>query len=167
MDDETLSTAMTATALVTFFISGWATFWIWRARRSGWVKLANSYPATTRPIGTMPRRWLSATLKPADSVYPRLLTARLTVDGLYLAPNLLCRFGHDPILVPWDDIEIFAIETYPADRVYDLKFSRLPQMRMRVGVTVAQFIRRAADNSHYFSPEISDPHTIDRHQAMG
>jgi hypothetical protein len=164
MDDETLSNTMTLTAMVIFLISGWATFWIWRARHSGWIKLAERYPALQRPTGTLPRRWLSATLKPADTFYPRLLTARLTMNGLHLAPNLLCRFGHDPILIPWDDIEIFAIETYPADRLYDLKFGRLPHIRVRVGVTVAQFIRRAADNSHYFSDETFAPHTTEQSQ---
>ncbi len=155
MDDATLSMFITGFALFAFVISGWATFWIWRARRSGWSRLAASYGAPMRR-DSMARRWLSLQFKPSKVHYPKLITARLTVDGLYLVPNLLCRFGHDPLMVPWTDIEIFAIETYPADRLYDLQFAKEANVRMRVGVTMAQFIRRAADNSVYFAEE----HTV-------
>ena len=154
MDDETLSMLITAAAMAAFVVSGWATFWIWRARRSGWSRLAALYGTHSRS-DSMPRKWLSAQMKPSGVHYPKLLTARLTVDGLYLVPNLFCRFGHDPLLVPWNDIEIFAIETYPADRLYDLKFAKEANVRIRIGVTIAQFIRRAADNSVYFAEEHS------------
>jgi len=171
MDDQTLSNLITITACVAFVTSGWATLLIWRGRRSGWAKLAHAYPAAGKPTGSMPRRWLSITFKPAGTVYPRIITARLTVDGLYLVPSLVCRFGHDAMLIPWDDIEIFAIETYPADRLYDLKFARHPQVRLRVSVAIAQFIRRAADNSHYFNDDEPQSHPIPRapapRQAVG
>lgn len=150
MDDQTTSSLVTWSALAVFIGSAWATFWIWRARRSGWLKLADAYAAAARPDAPA-RRWQSVRLLPASARYPKLMTARLTIDGLYLVPTLVCRFGHEPILVPWDDIEIMAVETYPADRLYDLRFARHPSLRLRVGVHMAQFIRRAADNSRYFA----------------
>lgn len=165
MDDATLSMLITGLALAAFVVSGWATFWIWRARRSGWSRLAASY-ATPLRRDSLPRRWISVQFRPSNVHYPRLITARLTVDGLYLVPNLLCRFGHEPLLVPWDDIEIFAVETYPADRLYDLKLARDSTVRLRVGVTMAQFIRRAADNSVYFTDEHS-VHAITRAVVPG
>lgn len=149
MDDNLLSLLITCSAAACFVISAWATFWIWRGRRGGWARLAGAYPAA-RKGEAAPRRWQTMTLRPNRIGYPCLVTLRLTVDGLYAAPMLPFRFGHDPILVPWDDIEIFAVDTYPADRLYDLKFARVPQVQARVNVNVAQFIRRAADNSRYF-----------------
>ncbi len=149
MDDNTLSSLITVAALVVFLISGWATFWIYRARRGGWNRLAAAY-ASPRRRDAMPRRWQSVTLKPAGVGYRWIINLRLTVDGLYIYPMFPFSFGHEPLLVPWDDIEIFAVETYPADRLYDLKFAAEPNVRLRVGVSVAQFIRRAADNVQYF-----------------
>lgn len=150
MDDSNLSLAITWTAAACFAVSAWAVFWIWRARRSGWTRLAATYPSPSRR-DSMPRRWQGAMLMPSGVTYPGLMTFRLCVDGLYAAPLFAVRVGHDPVLVPWDDIEIFAVDTYPADRLYDLKFARLPQVRIRVGVAMAQLIRRAADNSRYFA----------------
>jgi hypothetical protein len=159
MDDNTLSSLITASALVVFLVSGWATFWIYRARRGGWNRLAAAYGTQPRK-DAMPRRWQSITLMPARVRYRWIISLRLTVDGLYIRPLFPFSFGHDPILVPWDDIEIFAIETYPADRLYDLKFALEPQIKLRVGVAVAQFIRRAADNVHYFVEPQVDVKTV-------
>jgi hypothetical protein len=155
MDDSTLSLVITYSAAACFLISAWAVFWIWRARRSGWVRLAAVYPSPVRRDST-PRRWQSGLLLPSGVGYPNLLVFRTCVEGLYAAPVLPVRIGHDPVLVPWNDIEIFAVDTYPADRLYDLKFARMPQVRIRVNVAMAQLIRRAADNSQYFE-EASNP----------
>ncbi|HEX8323251.1 MAG TPA: hypothetical protein VF595_04985 [Tepidisphaeraceae bacterium] len=150
MDDNVLSLLITVGAALAFLLSAWATFWIWRGRHGGWARLAAAYPAKGRRDAPA-RRWQSLTMRPARVAYPGLITLRLTVDGLHAVPLLPVRFGHEPILVPWDDIEIIAVDTYPADRLYDLKFAKVPQVHARVNVTVAQFIRRAADNSHYFA----------------
>lgn len=159
MDDNTLSSLITASALVVFLVSGWATFWIYRARRGGWNRLAAAYGTTARK-DAMPRRWQSIMLMPARVRYRWIISLRLTVDGLYLHPVFPFSLGHEPILVPWDDIEIFAIETYPADRLYDLKFALEPNIKLRVGVAVAQFIRRAADNVQYFVEPQVDVKTV-------
>lgn len=149
MDDNTLSSLITLAATIVFLISGWAVLCIYRARRGGWARLSAVY--TTRPRkDSIPRRWQSLTLMPTRCRYRWIISMRLTVDGLYLRPIIPFRFGHDPILIPWNEIEILVVETYPANRLYDLKIARVPQIRIRVGVTVAQFIRRAADNVHYF-----------------
>lgn len=152
MDDNTLSTLITAGASVVFAISAWATWCMYRARRGGWTRLAAVY-GSARRRDAVPRRWQSVKLMPRRVGYLKIITVRLTVDGLYLRPLFPFAFGHDPLLIPWDDIEIFAIETYPADRLYDLKFAHEPNVRMRIGVAMAQFIRRAADNVQYFVNE--------------
>lgn len=154
MDDSTLSLIITYTAAACFGISAWAVFWIWRARRSGWIRLAAAYPSPVRRDST-PRRWQSGLMLPSGVGYPNLLVFRTCLEGLYAAPVLPVRIGHDPVLVPWNDIEIFAVDTYPADRLYDLKFARMPQVRIRVNVAMAQLIRRAADNSQYFEESAS------------
>ena len=157
MDDNTLSLLITWAAAACFAASSWAVFWIWRGRRGGWARLAGAYKSPRRR-DSAPRRFQSFEMMPSGVGYPGLVTLRMTVDGLYAVPSWLVRFGHDPLLVPWDDIEIIAVDTYPADRLYDLKFVRVPQVRARVGVGVAQLIRRAADNSQYFL-ETSAVHT--------
>jgi hypothetical protein len=152
MDDKDLSNLITLAAAVVFVISGWAALWIWRARRSGWARLAAVYGAKVSEGRA--RRFQSVRLLPSRVKYARIINVKTTMDGLQLYPVLLTRFGHEPLLVPWGDIEIFAVETYPADRLYDLRFAAEPQMRMRVGVPVAQAIRRAADNAQYFAEPI-------------
>jgi len=150
MDDTTLSQLITYAASAVFLVCAWATFWIWRAREAGWTRLAAQYGTKPRR-DAMPRRWQTVRFMPSHLGYPGVMTFQLTVDGLYAVPTLLCRFGHDPLLIPWDDISILAVDTYPADRLYDLQLAREPRVRIRVGVKVAQFIRRAADNSQYFA----------------
>ena len=156
MDDETLSQLITLTAAAVFTASAWGTLLIWRARQSGWARLSTSYGVQRQPEAPA-RRWLSARFLPSGHRYPKMLTARLSVDGLYLVPVWFCRCGHFPLLVPWNDIEIEAVETYPADRLYDLRFAAERGVRVRVGVKIAQFIRRAADNSQYFAEPARSP----------
>jgi hypothetical protein len=167
MDDNTLSTLITASALVVFLISGWATFWIYRARRGGWNRLAASY-GSARRRDSLARRWESLTLKPSNVHYRFMVSLRLTVDGLYLRPMFPFSFGHEPLLIPWNDIEIYAVETYPADRLYDLKLTAEPNVQLRVGVAVAQYIRRAADNVQYFvEPPVQVKTTVTPAAARG
>jgi hypothetical protein len=131
-----------------FFLSGWATFWIWRARRSGWSRLAAVY--ASRPREGRPRRFQTVRFLPSKLAYARTINVQTTMEGLMLRPIFFCRFGHEPLLVPWDDIEIFAVDTYPAERLYDLRLAAEPHVRLRIGVKIAQAIRRAADNARYF-----------------
>ena len=149
MDDQDLSNLITAAAAVVFFVSGWATFCIWRARRSGWTRLAAVYASKVHD--GRPRRFQTMRLLPSRLRYTRQINVKTTMDGLQLYPALPLRFGHEPLLIPWGDIEIFAVETYPADRLYDLQFAGEPHLRIRVGVPVAQAIRRASDNAQYFA----------------
>jgi len=165
MDDQTASSLITTLAFAVFACSAWATLWIWRARVSGWAKLAAAYPAEKKPDAGA-RRWNTVRMLPSGLRYPRIVSVRLTVDGLYLVPTLVCRFGHDPILIPWEDIEITAVETYPADRLYDLRFPREPGVRLRVGVKIAQYIRRAADNSRYFAEPTSQVRVASKPSLM-
>ncbi len=152
MDDQTLSSLITLAALIIFAISGWAAMWLFRAQRSGWMKLASIY-GTSRKYESPVHRWNSIRFMPAKLRYRKVVNFQLTVDGLYLTLIAPFKLGHDALLIPWNDIEIFAVDTYPADRLYDLKFALEPDVKMRVGVAVAQGIRRAADNVHYFATE--------------
>ncbi|HEY0008561.1 MAG TPA: hypothetical protein VGB55_07550 [Tepidisphaeraceae bacterium] len=152
MDDATLSTLLTAGLVGVLLISGWATLCLYLARHSGWNQLASAYGGKTRADAT-PRRFQTVRLMPSGQLYPASMTLRLTMEGMYLVPSRLVRFGHPPLLVPWNDIEIFAVETYPADRLYDLQFAGEPTVKIRVGVKAAQYIRRAADNAQYFVEE--------------
>ena len=149
MDPALLSQLITLSALLMFVISGWAVYWIWTAKRSGWMRLAASY-VDQQGYHTTPHRFEKIRLLPAHVMYWHTVNVCCGIDGLHIWTLLPCRFGHESLMVPWDDIDILAVETYPADRVYDLEFSKVPGVRLRVGVHVAQQIRRATDNVQYF-----------------
>ncbi|MBC7785330.1 MAG: hypothetical protein H7144_15970 [Burkholderiales bacterium] len=163
MDDQTLSSLITLCSLAVFAVSAFAAFWMWRARRSGWATLADAYGARPTKDST-PRRGESIVIRPSKLGYPWMVTARLTVDGLHMSLMRPFNLGHEPLLIPWNDIEIFAVDTYPADRLYDLKLSHEPNLKIRIGVALAQGIRRAADNVQYFVPPTPPKSVVKRAQ---
>lgn len=153
MDPAHMSALITAIALATFVVSGWAVFWIWRARHSGWNRLSAAYPDRPSQVGPA-HRFTSIQFQPSHVRYRRCITFHCTVEGLHMAPTLLCRFGHHRLLIPWEEIEITNADLATKDRTYDLQFARVPQVRIRIGVHMAQHIRRAADTANYFD----EPH---------
>jgi len=166
MDDQTLSSLITLSALAIFAVCAWSAYWLWRGALSGWARLASVY-GSERRTDSSPRRGQTLCLMPGGLKYRWVASVRLTVDGFYLSLAAPFSLGHEPLLIPYNDIEIFAVETYPADRLYDLKFAHEPGIRIRVGVAIAQGIRRAADNVQYFAPPTPPPSvTSPRHATV-
>lgn len=151
MSPAQVSAILTLAALATFVVSGWAVYWIWTARRSGWTRLATIYPYRPTQLGAA-HRFVSIQFLPTDIRYPRLITFHCTVEGLHIVPILPCRFGHERLLIPWDEIQITNGDVAHHDRTYDLQFARVHHLHIRIGVHMAQHIRRAADTADYFEP---------------
>jgi hypothetical protein len=72
------------------------------ARLGGWAALAKACPAPGRPPGTG-FCGLSLHIAPATS-YGGCISAVFSPDGLYLIPLVIFRFGHRPVLIPWEHV---------------------------------------------------------------
>jgi len=72
------------------------------SRLGGWAALAKVCPAKRRPRGPE-FRGLSLQIRPATS-YGGCITAIFSPDGLYLVPLVIFRFGHRPLLIPWEQV---------------------------------------------------------------
>ena len=81
-------------------------FWLWVcfliARLGGRAGAAKAFAARRRPEGTH-FSGLSLQIAPATS-YGGCVSATFSREGLWLAPVLLFRFGHRPLLIPWDRV---------------------------------------------------------------
>ena len=149
MDDSQLSTCITLTAAAAFLISGWALACVTLARRSGWMRLARAYRHRGRVYSTA-HRFKTVRFEPTTTWYPAGVTLRYAVEGMAVAASPLFRPGHPPLLIPWDQMEIYLVDHEQAKKTYDLCFAQVPGVRVRVSVKIAQQIRRAADNAQYF-----------------
>jgi hypothetical protein len=72
------------------------------AEASGWKLMASRYAAERRPHGVR-YFWRSMRLT-AFLRYRHCINVTLSTAGVYLVPSLLFRFGHTPLLVPWDRV---------------------------------------------------------------
>ncbi len=88
--------------LVLAFPPFWLLLTLVIARVGGWAGAAKLYPARRRPEGTH-FSGLSLRIAPATS-YGRCISATFSRDGLWLAPFWLFRFGHRPLLIPWERV---------------------------------------------------------------
>lgn len=149
MDDAQLSILITCSAGAIFAASAWATACVMLARRSGWMTLAAVYAARQKIVA---QQWRFQTIRfePATTVYFKAIRLRFAIEGMWLASSLALRPGHKPLLVPWDQIEIYTHDVERSDRQYELGFAQCPDIRLRINATIAQRFRRAADNVHYF-----------------
>ena len=149
MDDARLSLLITCAAAAVFVVSGWATLCVVLARRSGWMTLAAAYKSREKVAATQ-FRFQTIRFEPATTLYFKCVRLRFAIEGMWLAPSLFLRPGHAPLLVPWDQIEIYTHDVDRSDRQYELGFAQTPDIRLRINATIAQRFRRAADNVQYF-----------------
>jgi hypothetical protein len=92
-----------------FFIAVWLLVSALIALLGGWTSLAASYPAPDEFQVPLDRRFRFRSIQvrrnwwwPAQ--YSNVMTIGLAPDGVYLAPFLLLRFLHKPLLIPWSAI---------------------------------------------------------------
>jgi hypothetical protein len=86
-------------AAVPFF---WLALMFLIAHLGGWAALAKACPVRSRPRGAA-FGGLSLQIHPATS-YGGCISAVFSAEGLYLVPLLLFRFGHRPLLIPWEQV---------------------------------------------------------------
>lgn len=72
------------------------------AKTGGWAAFARKYPATIQPDGVLFR---AQSLRIGRARYTNVLNFVISPTGLYMEPQWLFRFGHQPILLPWREIQ--------------------------------------------------------------
>lgn len=91
------------------------------------------------------------------SKYDGCLTVGVNADGLYLAVLVFCRPGHPPLFIPWEDIDVTPVQGWFVDHL-DIRFRRVPRVRLRVKKSLGQKIAAAANRAwHAGELAPSDP----------
>lgn len=135
-------------------VATWLVLVMLLARYGGWQRLAERY----RALGTFRGkvlRFRSGRLNRAN--YNTCLTVGTDGDRLYLAPLLLYRPGHPPLLIPWKEITAEKKKILFLHYV-DLSFARVPGTRLRISERLWRRIAPAASTS---SPPDSRPPKIE------
>ena len=92
-----------------FFVALWLLVCALIAVMGGWTLLAASYPAPEALQIDSDRRFRFRSIQVRRSWFGRarysgVMTIGLAPEGLYLAPFVLFRFLHKPLLIPWSAI---------------------------------------------------------------
>ena len=137
-------------------VLGLPLFWLFVcflvARLGGWAGVAKAFAARDRPEGTH-FSGLSLQIAPATS-YGGCVSATFSRDGLWLAPIWLFRFGHRPLLVPWD-----RVGPPTQQRIFWFRQTYLPiesgRRRLRLGLSrKAERWLRGEDHSGTWRPRL-------------
>jgi hypothetical protein len=129
-----------AFALLAFLVV-FPAFWsgvVWLVGQVGWRRLARDYE-TDAPITGRTFRMASASI--GWATYSNTLTISIEPGGLRLAPMLLFRPGHPPVLIPWDDIEGIRPQTLLWHTSYALDVAASQPLTVRVPERVVRAIR--------------------------
>lgn len=79
--------------------------------------------------------------------YKNCLTIGVDLRGIYLSVLILFRFGHSPLFVPWEDVQVEALPRgwFPRAR---FTFSKCPGVPLVVTRRLAQRILEAGGRQH-------------------
>lgn len=94
------------------------------SRVSGWSTLAQHYRFSGKFEGQL-KRFQSAKIKFAG--FNNCLNIGISDDGFYLAPMVLFRIFHPPLLIPWGDIQTKRVKKFLVN-AYELTFSAAPNV---------------------------------------
>ena len=102
------------------FVPVFACFWLIVssviAGFSGWKAMAGQYRAARRPEG-IHYRWRSMYLS-SFTAYSGCVNVTLSSEGVFLVPSLLFRFGHAPLLIPWERIGALQRKSFIFSRCF-------------------------------------------------
>lgn len=135
----------------------WLLVCILIARLGGWAGAAKAFAARQRPEGTH-FSGLSLQIAPATS-YGGCVSATFSREGLWLAPIWFFRFGHRPLLIPWDRVGPPTMQ-----RIFWFRRTYLPiesgHRPLRLGLSrKAERWLRGGDHSGTWRPRLTERET--------
>lgn len=107
-------------------------------RVSGWTQLGRYYGAPLEPTANR-IRFQSADLRKWFG-YSGCLTFSSLPEGLFLAAPLIFRLGHPPLLFPWSEIHVDAVQVFKMDYL-ELRFQQMPEIPLRIRPKLAMKIQ--------------------------
>lgn len=105
----------------------------------GWGSLAREYRAWDAFEG---RTWRFQSVKLGQANYGGCVSVGAGERGLYLSLLFPFRPGHPPLLIPWEEISA-SQGTFLFARYVDLRFVRVPSLRLRLSEALAGKLQQA------------------------
>ncbi len=134
---------------------GFAAMWVFvmkqLAWQSGWTDLAARY-ATTSPFSGKIKRWQNGYV--GRTPHSRILTVGSADGGLYLHKSLLFRYGSDPLLIPWDAIEVTHERRFMQNLVV-FSFADPPIGTARLSRRLAKWVSKHSEGQFVLPPDMS------------
>lgn len=107
----------------------------------GWFELGRTY-RTRQPFDGQVWKFQDAQFR-LIAGYHNVLSVGVNSEGLYLSVFLPFRFGHPPLLIPWQDISVRP-GRYLWFRVYRFEFRQVPSVHLRLREKLGKKIQAAA-----------------------
>lgn len=120
---------------------------------SSWSRLAKHYKYKHTFVG---QKWNFQSLNIGNTNYSNCVAVGSNYQGLYLSPFILFRFGHPPILIPWEQLNVRSEKGWFVQETY-LQTTACPNIEIRVSDRLLKRISQASQGK--FSPpapEISE-----------
>ncbi|MCB1044704.1 MAG: hypothetical protein KDC35_17305 [Acidobacteria bacterium] len=110
------------------FVGVWIRFLHTSSLNSGWTQLANQYHCK-QPFKGTTARFQSAVLNGVS--FTGLLVLGANNHGLFMEPIPPFRLFHKPLLIPWTELQIEPLSSFPFKR-YLVLFKSQPDITMEV-----------------------------------
>ena len=126
-----------------FFVGVWFAVGFLLAEIGGWRTLASRFRCTDQWRGSL-WRFQSAEMGFSGLVrYSGCLNFGVCADGLYIAPIILFRTGHSPLLIPWNEITVHRDVVGLIFKRKHLVLGRAANVPLRINVDLATNLKDA------------------------
>jgi hypothetical protein len=114
------------------------------SRMGGWGLLARRFRCRGKFTGTT---WMGQDgMMGGIAPYRKCLTVGGNSDGLYVATALILRFGHPPLLIPWNEVTYTKAPFFTVPGV-QFQLGRDRPVRLSVPESLANQLKEAAGNA--------------------
>jgi hypothetical protein len=111
----------------------------------GWHLLTQRFRTDSEFTGTV-YRWFYTTMR-LGVHYNGALKVGGDAEGLYIAPMLLFRIGHPPLLIPWTEISVEKSRWWELYLRVTFTLGRAEQVPFRISRRTARKLREAAGSA--------------------
>ncbi len=142
---QPLSTGMVI-ALIVVLVIAWCMFFIavirFAGRVGGWFQLAQFYALDDEDIEGERFRFKSVGMRRAVN-YGGIAEFIVTPRGLCIKIAKPFRFGHPPLLLPWDQMNVRQGSALLMNTIF-IEMEKAPQLPLRIRFSTAMKIKQAA-----------------------